>query len=93
MATPAGTPGPDAHHAYRTGLITATIVAAVALAALYWTGIVSLGVAGFAVVVGFPAYFVFVAVLLGVWLGFDKDATDLRPVYRDPDASDPSLRE
>jgi hypothetical protein len=34
------------------------------------------------VLVLFPVYLVFVASVLSVWLGYDKDTTSLRPVYR-----------
>ena len=37
---------------------------------------------GYVLVLLFPVYLLVVAVALSVWLGYDKDATDLRPVYR-----------
>lgn len=77
------TPGPDAHSAYRLGLTTAATIGLLALGALYWTGTASLLLVGFALLVVFPIYLIYVASLLSVWLGFDKDATDLRPVYRE----------
>jgi len=32
-------------------------------------------------------YLVFAATALSVWLGYNKDATSLRPVYRKKDSS------
>lgn len=76
-------PGPTADQAFRLGIATATVVALAGLATLYATGAVSAHVLAFVVVVGFPVYLLFVASALSVWLGFDKDVTDLRPVYRE----------
>lgn len=81
------TPGPDAHHAFRLGMFAAAIGALVGLAALYWAGLMALPLFVFALVLCFPVYLVFAAVALSVWLGFDKDATDLRPVYPDEEGT------
>jgi hypothetical protein len=75
-------PGPDAARAFRLGVIAGAIIGLVALGGLYWTGTIAPVVAGYALVVLFPVYLVFVAVVLSRWLGYDKDATSLRPVYR-----------
>lgn len=64
-------------------MLSATILALVGLAALYLFGYLTLGTVGFTLMIAFPVYLVFVASLLSVWLGFDKDVTDLRPVYRE----------
>jgi len=77
------TPGPDAHSAFRTGMVAATLAAFVAIAACYWAGLMTLPLLGFTLLLGIPIYLVFAASALSVWLGFDKDATDLRPVYRE----------
>jgi hypothetical protein len=39
-------------------------------------------VVGYGLVALYPVYLVVVAVVLSRWLGYDKDATALRPVYR-----------
>lgn len=83
MASPNVEPGPVADHAYRLGLITATIAAVVPLAVLAWRGVLTPLEVGLAVLAGFPVYLLVVASALSVWLGYDKDATDLRPVYHD----------
>ncbi|QHS17652.1 hypothetical protein [Halopenitus persicus] len=76
-------PGPDAAHAFRLGLIAAAVLGVVAMAGLYAAGEASLLLVGFLLVACFPVYLVFAAAALSVWLGYDKDATDLRPVYRE----------
>lgn len=76
-------PGPDAQRAFRLGMLSATILALVGLTALYLSGHLTLGTVGFTLAIAFPVYLVFVASLLSVWLGFDKDVTNLRPVYRE----------
>jgi len=85
MTTLNPSPGPDANHAFRLGIYAAVIVAVVGLAALYWTGLITMLHVAVALFLGFPIYLVLAAVVLSVWLGFDKDATDLRPVYREKD--------
>lgn len=75
-------PGPDAARAYRLGMITGGIVGLVVAGVLYWTGALTLLTLGYVLVALFPVYLIAVAVLLSVWLGYDKDITSLRPVYR-----------
>jgi hypothetical protein len=75
-------PGPAASSAFRLGTIAAAIVALAAVGFLYWGGLLSLPLVGFALLVVFPVYLVLAASALSVWLGYGKDATDLRPVYR-----------
>lgn len=75
-------PGPDAARAFRLGMITGALVGLVALGSLYWTGVIAAVVAGYVLVALFPVYLVLVAAVLSRWLGYDKDATSLRPVYR-----------
>jgi len=83
MAAANPSPGPDAHGAFRTGMITAAIAALTLIAALYWAGLVDVVGVAYALLILFPVYLVFAASALSVWLGYDKDATDLRPVYRE----------
>jgi len=83
MTGPKIRPGPDAAAAFRTGMVAAAAVALAALGALYWAGAVSGLEAGFALLAVFPVYLVLAASALSVWLGYDKDETDLRPVYRE----------
>ncbi len=78
-------PGPDAHRAFRLGLAAATVVAAVVIVALYWTGSVPPVILGFMVLLVFPVYLVCAASVLSVWLGYDKDPTDLQRVTREPE--------
>mgnify|MGYP000250607567 CR=1 FL=1 len=83
MSTTKVAPGPDAHQAFREGMIVAAIAGFAGIAILYWAGLMTLPLLGFTLLLGIPIYLVFAAVALSVWLGFNKDATDLRPVYRE----------
>jgi hypothetical protein len=76
-------PGPAADHAFRLGIIAAAIIGLAAIGLLYWTGSVSSIITGYVVVTLYPVYLIFAAVVLSVWLGYDKDATALRPVTRE----------
>ena len=76
------TPGPAAAHAFQLGLRAGAIFGIAVIAALYWFGIIELLLAGYALLLLFPVYLIFVAAALSVWLGYDKDATALRPVYK-----------
>jgi len=49
----------------------------------FWLGHVGPFVLVFALLVLYPVYLVVAASLLSVWLGFDKDEKDLRPVYEE----------
>ncbi|MDY6819531.1 MAG: hypothetical protein SVG88_12800 [Halobacteriales archaeon] len=80
-------PGPSAHHAFRLGMIAAAIGAVAGIGFLYWFGAFDLFVAGGLLLILFPVYLLIVASFLSVWLGFGKDATDLRPVYREKEQS------
>lgn len=80
MSTVRVSPGPDADRAFRLGTISSAIALAATVGALYWAGVISLLAAACVLVAVFPPYLVSVAVVLSVWLGYDKDATALRPV-------------
>jgi len=88
MTTLKVVPGANARHAFRLGMTAAAIVGLVGAAVLYWAGLLDPALLGFTLVLIFPVYLVFAASALSVWLGFGKDATDLRPVYREPDQPD-----
>jgi hypothetical protein len=75
-------PGPAAAQAFRLGVYVGAVVGLAVLGLLYWTGSIGLAMTGYALFVLFPIYLVFVAVLLSRWLGYDRDVTSLRPVYR-----------
>ncbi len=82
MAAANEPPGPDAHLAFRLGMMSGVVVGLVVLGFSYWSGVLTLVHTGYALFALFPVYLVFVASVLSVWLGFDADASDLRPVYR-----------
>lgn len=87
MAAANEPPGPDAHLAFRLGILSAAVAGLAVLAFAYWFGTLTLLHAGYTLVVLFPVYLVFVASVLSVWLGFATDASDLRPVYREKKSS------
>lgn len=68
-------------------MISGGVVGLVVLGFSYWSGVLTLIHTGYALFAVFPVYLVFVASALSVWLGFDADATDLRPVYREKRSS------
>jgi hypothetical protein len=75
-------PGPNADDAFQLGVIVATLAGLIPLVVLYTQGSLTLRLIGFVLLTLFPVYLIFSASALSVWLGFDKDATDLRPVHR-----------
>lgn len=82
MKTAKKKPGPNAQVAFRLGVVAASVLMLAVIAYLYSVGALAAAHAGYVLVVLFPVYLVFVAVVLSVWLGYNKDASDLRPVYR-----------
>jgi len=80
-------PGPAAAQAFRLGIVASAVSGLVVIAALYWIDAISPLFAGYALVLLFPVYLVFAATALSVWLGYNKDAASLRPVYRQKDSN------
>lgn len=77
------TPGPGARSAFRFGMWAAAVAGLGAIGLLYWIAVLTPLLVGFTLLLVFPIYLVFAASALSVWLGYGKDATDLRPVYRE----------
>lgn len=82
MKTAKKEPGPNAQAAFRIGMVAAAVVMLAAMGYLYAVEYISGVQFGYTLVLLFPVYLVFAAVALSVWLGFNKDASDLRPVHR-----------
>lgn len=82
MAPTSVSPGPAAAAAFRSGMVAGGMLGLVGLGLLYWTGVVTPIVVGYSLFALYPVYLVVVAVVLSRWLGYDKDVTALRPVYR-----------
>lgn len=82
MTTVKRTPGPAARSAFRIGMVAAAVGGLSVLGALYLHGALTATTGLYALLALFPVYLVIVASVLSVWLGYGKDATDLRPVYR-----------
>jgi len=76
-------PGPGARSAFRLGMLAAAVAALAGVGLLYWAGLLTPVLLGFTLLLVFPVYLVFAASALSVWLGYGKDASDLRPVYRE----------
>ncbi|MDG5775060.1 hypothetical protein VB773_16435 [Haloarculaceae archaeon H-GB2-1] len=83
MATRPTNPGPNAHAAFKFGMRAAVVAAAGVLGLLYLSESIEVSQLIFLVVVLFPIYLVLAASVLSVWLGYNKDTTDLRPVTRE----------
>lgn len=75
-------PGQAAAQAFRLGMWIGAVVGLAGLGLLYWAGALTPVVAGYSLVLLFPVYLVLVAAVLSRWLGYQQDATSLRPVYR-----------
>lgn len=86
MTTIRTSPGPAAAYAFRLGIAASAVAALGSIGALLWAGVITPIIAGFALMVLFPVYLVVAAAVLSLWLGYDKDHTALRPVYRTDDA-------
>jgi hypothetical protein len=76
-------PGSGARSAFRLGMQAAAVGALAGMGLLYWAGVLTPALLGFVLLLLFPVYLVFAASALSVWLGYGKDASDLRPVYRE----------
>jgi len=76
------TPGPAAAYAFRLGIVTSAVVGLATIGLLYWVGLITSVLAGYALVLLFPVYLVIAATLLSSWLGYNKGPSSLHPVYR-----------
>jgi len=83
MAPLNGTPGPVAASAFKIGVLAAAIVGLAAVGFSYWYGLLNVVLLAYVLLLLFPVYLVLAASALSVWLGYGKDASDLRPVYRE----------
>jgi hypothetical protein len=63
-------------------MLTAVVGGLAVIGAGYLQGALTAVAALYALIALFPVYLVVVAAGLSAWLGYDKDTTDLRPVYR-----------
>lgn len=80
-------PGPDAAKAFRLGILVSALIGIIVIGALYWKEIFTPIFTGYALFVLFPVYLVFAATALSVWLGYTKDTSSLRPVYKEKDSA------
>jgi hypothetical protein len=63
-------------------MLAAAVVGLTILGACYMQNVLTTTTALYVLFALFPIYLVLAASVLSVWLGYDKDVTDLRPVYR-----------
>ncbi|MFB6196466.1 MAG: hypothetical protein ABEI80_09870 [Haloplanus sp.] len=82
MTASRGSVGSAVEGAFRYGVLAAAIAGLTGIGWLYLSETLSPIAAAYTLFALFPVYLVFVASILSVWLGEDKDATDLRPVSR-----------
>lgn len=82
MGTVRTKPGPAAEQAFRLGMRAGVVAGLIVVGVLYWIGALTPATAAYTLLFLFPIYAVVLASVLSVWLGYDKDATALRPVYR-----------
>lgn len=79
MADDRRSPGPIADHVFDTGFRAAALLGVLGSVILFWFGPLSV-TNGFHVsvtVLLYPVYLLFVAVLLGLWLGYQTDERNL----------------
>ena len=81
MSQRVASPGPIAEDTFDVGFRIAVIGGLVGVGLLYLFGPLSLTPTHvlFTLLL-FPVYLVFVALVMGVWLGYETDRTDLTPV-------------
>lgn len=91
MSHSSGPPGPIADQTFDLGLKFGAAGGVACAALLYWTGVLSVTNSFHTAVtiVLFPVYVLSVAVLLGLWLGYDTDEANLKRVLVE-DESDES---
>jgi hypothetical protein len=91
MTDASPSPGPIAKRTFSRGLRAAVLGGVACVGLLYWSGVLSISSAVHttATLALFPVYVLAVAVVLGVWLGFDTDRGDLERVTVDPESDNP----
>lgn len=71
------TPGPAAAEAFTLGIVTVTTSTLAGLWFLLSADLLTVFDVVLAVILGLPVLLVVVSCLLSVWLGYDKDASDV----------------
>lgn len=75
-------PGPIADHVFDNGLRVGALLGVLGSAILFWFGPLSLtnGMHVSLTLLLYPIYLLFVAVILGLWLGYETDGRNLERV-------------
>ncbi len=94
MSQSGRSPGVLADRTFDLGFKLAAALGLAGVASLFWAGVFSPTDVFHLTLVAtlFPVYLVFSSILLGVWLGYDTDKTDLQPVSDEPEIEDPFER-
>jgi hypothetical protein len=80
MTTVRFKPGPASTRAFNLGSLAAALIACVAMGACLWAGVLTLPELVLLSLVVLPPYLLLVACVLGVWLGYSRDARARGPV-------------
>lgn len=82
MAADRQSPGPIADHVFEYGFRAAALLGVLGSAIFFWFGPLSLtnGMHVSLTLLLYPVYLLFVAVLLGLWLGYETDGGNLERV-------------
>lgn len=94
MTSGSTSPGPIADQTFDRGFRFAALAGLAGIAVLYWSGKLSVSnvMQVTSTLLLFPVYLLFISIVLGMWLGYETDETDLERVIEDPDVeSDDSL--
>jgi hypothetical protein len=88
-------PGPIADRAFESGFRMAAVLGVVGSGVLFWVGVLSVTnmVHVASTVLFFPVYLLFAAVVLGVWLGYETDGSDLERVTEPADMETGDIRD
>lgn len=84
MGKPGSSPGPIADRTFDLGFKMAVAGGIFGVVVLYWSGVLSITTGSDVVftLTLFPVYLLAVAVLLGMWLGYERDASNLKRVTK-----------
>jgi hypothetical protein len=77
MPDPPRSPGPAADRAFALGLRGTVVGVLLGIGLLYLAGVLTARDAVLAVVLGAPVAIILASCVLGVWLGYSKDALDV----------------
>lgn len=85
MTNGSTSPGPIADQTFDRGFRFAALAGLAGIVLLYWSGELSVSnvMQVTSTLLLFPVYLLFMSVILGMWLGYETDETDLERVIED----------